>query len=221
MRRVLSLCFLATLLGANAVQSARAQDCSWKQVDVGALISGAGLVDVRALAPDDVWVIGRRSGESKTLAIHWDGSTWTSTRTPNRHESTVRGVYALDASGPRNVWAVGFTQQLPEGDYPGSIGPPEPLIEHYNGEKWSVVTTGLPPDDHGPVLHDVLVHDKDDVWIVGTRWFDSGRGKALVMHFNGSKWKIVHSGNKPKQERSLHVVTSTQPNTIWAVGNRA
>jgi Phosphoesterase family len=85
-----------------------------------------------ALSPSDVWVVGDQEGADgvfRTLAEHWNGSTWTVVPTPDPGPSGNH-LYAVDAVGPDDVWAAG--QQL--GEFPDNG-----LVEHWDGRSWSVV----------------------------------------------------------------------------------
>ena len=60
---------------------------------------------------------------------HWNGSTWSLVKTPNRggEGSLLNGITAL---GSGDIWAVGQTQQLN-----GAI---MPMTDQFNGTTWSV-----------------------------------------------------------------------------------
>jgi hypothetical protein len=74
---------------------------------------------VTAVSPSDLWAVGLANGG--TLALHWNGSTWT-----QYPIATANGYFDGTAStSAKNVWAVGTT------DY-GST-----LIVHWNGSAWS------------------------------------------------------------------------------------
>jgi FG-GAP-like repeat len=86
-------------------------------------------VDVRTAS--DVWAVGYRNDGSadRPLALHWDGSTWTSSLVPGA--GLLRKVRAL-ASG--NVWAAGSY-------YNASAQRYRTLAVHYNGKNWTTVVS--------------------------------------------------------------------------------
>ena len=93
------------------------------------------LFGASALSPSDVWVVGDqegRNGKFETLAEHWNGTTWSVVPTSDPG-SSGNHLYAVDAVSPDNVWAVG--QQL------GGEAPDQGLVEHWDGQQWSVVPT--------------------------------------------------------------------------------
>jgi hypothetical protein len=68
--------------------------------------------------------------------LHWDGKTWTLTRTPDPggFGSALAGITALSAS---DIWAVGQTQS-------SAAGPVRTLTEHFNGTSWTVAASPDP-----------------------------------------------------------------------------
>jgi hypothetical protein len=87
---------------------------------------------VTAAASDDVWAVGLThptqcsNGGPKcaTVALHWDGSTWTVASTPDPSSSYLNELRGVTAISGDDVWAVGTT------DYAAT------LIEHWDGSSW-------------------------------------------------------------------------------------
>ncbi|MBV9870293.1 MAG: hypothetical protein JO214_06695 [Frankiaceae bacterium] len=84
---------------------------SWQVVPTVAK-GGSGLSGVTAVAANDVWAVGQRDGTLpngnavlRTLIEHWDGSAWSTTRSPNDSEQDNYFAAADTAGGV--VWAVG------------------------------------------------------------------------------------------------------------------
>ena len=86
-------------------------------------------VDVRTAS--DVWAVGycNDGGADRPLALHWNGSTWTSSPVPGA--GLLRKVKAIGAS---NVWAAGAY-------YNASLQRYQTLAVHFNGTKWTTVVT--------------------------------------------------------------------------------
>jgi hypothetical protein len=90
------------------------------------------LQDVAAVSANDVWAGGvtrccavhPSSPGDKLLLVHWNGSRWTTARTPN-----IRGAFSevngIATVSRRNIWAVGDAQRDPG---PGAF---HALILHY------------------------------------------------------------------------------------------
>lgn len=112
----------------------------------------------------------------------------------------------LDALGPRNIWAVG--SKTAQG---------ATLAEHWNGSRWSVVST---PNKSGfTQLEDVTAISSDNVWAVGF-YVPSGGShpKTLIEHWNGTKWSVVPSPNPLNGSNLLFGVDAVGVKNIWAVG---
>ena len=103
------------------------------------LVSGVrpvGLVDtvltaVAVQTASDVWAVGycNDGGADRPVALHWDGSTWTSSPVPGA--GLLRKVSAV-ASG--NVWAAGSYYNASTQHY-------RTLVVHFNGTKWTTVVS--------------------------------------------------------------------------------
>jgi len=86
-------------------------------------------VDVQSAS--DVWAVGYFNNGSADLplAMHWDGSTWTSSPVPGA--GLLRKVSAV---GPSNVWAAGSY-------YNGSTQRYRTLVVYFNGTAWTTVVS--------------------------------------------------------------------------------
>jgi hypothetical protein len=100
------------------------------------------LTGVTAVATNDVWASGfetENSGFHVPYVLHWDGKTWSLTKTPNPGQGqglaggSLFGITAVSAS---DVWAVGHSQ-----DNTGTI---TTLTEQFNGSAWSLVRSPDP-----------------------------------------------------------------------------
>jgi len=86
-------------------------------------------VDVRTAS--DVWAVGYYNNGSADLplALHWDGSAWTSITVPGA--GLLRKVKAL---APGNVWAAGSYYNASSQHY-------RTLVVHFNGTKWTTAAS--------------------------------------------------------------------------------
>ena len=77
-------------------------------------------------------------GVRNTLALHYNGSTWSLATTPNfGNDDNI--VESVDAAGTGDVWAVGY--------YVDFSGTRKTLTMHWNGATW--VYTGSPNSGTG------------------------------------------------------------------------
>jgi hypothetical protein len=120
---------------------------SWSSYP-GASTGLTGAVDgnlhgVAADSANDVWAVGYDTANvfQQTLVERWTGTTgtyWTLVASPNSgaYQNELLGVAAASAS---DVWAVGYYDTTANGLND------QPLIEHYDGHTWSIVTSPNSP----------------------------------------------------------------------------
>src|SRR5262249_8996815 len=89
----------------------------------------------------------------------------------------------------------------------------EPLIEHWDGTSWSVVSSPNLPQ--GGSLSGVTAISTNNVWAVGR---SDNFSVDVVEHWDGASWSVVSS---PAVNSSLEVgrVSADASNDVWAVGN--
>jgi hypothetical protein len=195
---------------------------SWSIVDAPDLApqpqtaeSYATLSAVEAGASNDVWATGDTGnvapvGQSNTVALHWDGSSWTRTDTPDveAQNGTYGHLLGVSAAGSTDVWAVGIA-----GDAPGTMGGGDrALIEHWNGSAWSVKDT-LPADSR---LLGVAAPASDDAWAVGSTSVP-GSYRPLVLHWDGIAW--TEAPTPVEGSAGLAAVAASPAGDLWAVGS--
>jgi hypothetical protein len=138
------------------------------------------LFGVDALSGTNIWAVGSRDAAGKPLVEHWNGHKWSIVASPGKGSGAELNDVA--AIGPNNVWAVGY--YIPTGG--GHI---RTLIEHWNGNKWVIVTSPNPLSNKDNFLKGVDAVSGSDIWAVGS----NGRpgNKTLILHWNGTKWVAV------------------------------
>ena len=143
---------------------------------------------VAATSARDAWAVGFSSTaqEDHPIILHWDGTAWSRVQTPALDGGG--SLWGVRAVGPTNVWAVG-------GRPSGS------LIEHFDGDSWSVVAS-----PGRATLYGVAASSSSNAWAVG--------GGGLILHWDGSKWTRASSPTT-QTLRSVALVTTSN---AWAVG---
>lgn len=174
------------------------------------------LVDLTTISSTDAWAVGYYySGSGSqivhTLALHWDGSTWSVVSTPA--VGTGYNVFtAVDGMASNDVWAVG--------QFYSTGGGYRMLMEHWDGSAWHVVA---PPSvgTAGAILSDVDARATNDVWAVGSISFPSSYGtEGFSLHWDGSTWQIVRGVNSEEYvQREFYGVVAIAPQDAWAVGD--
>jgi hypothetical protein len=176
--------------------------------DPGGSVNNNSIWGVAVLSPCNAWAVGDYD-PGQTLVVHWDGASWTQVPSPDpATPSRLFGVHALSAS---NVWAVGEY-------FDGSIY--KTLIVHWNGSAWTKVPS---PDVSGAtqnVLKAVRGSSATNVWAVGYFVNSNNVDQTLILHWNGSAWKLVPSPDPsgPALDQELTSVASDSAQDAWAVG---
>lgn len=121
-------------------------------------------------------------------------SPWSVIASPNQGQGD-NTLMAVTALGSTNAWAVGTA-----GD--------APLIEHWNGTKWSVVASnaGVPG-----YLDSISADSATDVWASGGS-FATGNS-PLIEHWNGTAWSVLAT-NPPKAEQ-VEGISALSANSVW------
>jgi hypothetical protein len=125
---------------------------------------------------------------------------WKIVASPNADSGNdLLSVAAISAN---DVWAVGSSTNKQ-----GTLS--QTLTEHWNGSKWSIVSS---PNvgSYSNVLNGVAAVSSTDVWAVGT---DSAQ--TMIEHWDGTKWNVVASPGRGV----LSGIAVVSANDIWAVGN--
>jgi hypothetical protein len=188
----------------------------WTVQHFPSLPGGGQFSGVAALSAGNAWAVG--STGSQTLAEHWNGAKWSRWASPNLlpgvGASTLSAVTVIAAN---NAWAVGSVY-LPDGSS-------RTLTAFWNGHRWRLVASPSRGDD--AALFGVAASWTNNIWAVGTAYGEPGCiGEScgpfltLIMHWNGTRWKVVPSPN-PEETISiaLNGVAAVTRDNIWAVGN--
>ena len=162
------------------------------------------LEDVDGRAADDVWAVGHTDRidavGSRTLIVHWDGSSWVRVPSPSLGdadaENVLSGVAVVDAD---DVWAVGWHSTID----PNSA---QALTLHWDGETWTRVANPC-----GRFLREVVALSATNVWAVG--------GNSTC-RWNGDRWtrRAAAAHPNPSVSIDLQDVTAAGPGNVWAVG---
>jgi hypothetical protein len=183
--------------------------------------SGDELTAVSADSATDAWAVGTilaSGGVTDTLILHWNGKAWSqvSSPTPANSYLNLAGVSAISAS---DAWAVGTYYNNTTNTY-------DTLILHWNGAKWSAVSSPNPDATGENRLNAVSADGASDVWAVGTLCPTvSGQcaftdESTMILHWNGTKWAQVTSPNPSTSANFLNGVSADPASAkdAWAVG---
>jgi hypothetical protein len=163
---------------------------------------------VTVLPSGTAWAVGRSQigGQIQALTEYWDGQRWAviPAVNPAAGMNQLQGVSGTKAD---DVWTVGFQRQ-------SDATTPHPLIEHWNGHAWSVVSS--PSPGYTASLYAVTAIAANDVWAAGG--YDNGKAIFLQLfeHWDGQKWSVVSSSFVPNA--SLQTLSALGTSDIWAAG---
>jgi hypothetical protein len=179
-------------------------------------------------ATNDAWAVGYNADvidDNATLAMHWNGETWSAVGTPNvgQGNNELHGVVAL---APDNVWAVGLST-------PSAQSPTLTLIEHYDGTSWSVVSSPNVGPNSGYQsnrLFGITANSATDIWAFGSYFAADGSGHqmTLLLHWDGTSWTIQPSPDPTKKPKNgspgflsdvLWAGVVPTPGNVWIVGS--
>ena len=226
-------------------------------VPLASVYSGqaAQLNGVAEVAAGDGWAVGTVSDPSslasKTLAYHWNGSTWQRVPAPNpAGPSQGNELAAVAARASNDVWAAGG-----DGGYPEAS-----LVLHWNGSAWARVRvpsigaldavtvasasvwvaggnkverlngsawTSLPALP-GAVFIAGLAHTAAGLWVVGDESFSCGEGGSCTSSYaalwNGSTWATVPAGGGTQLSGVVaagSAVLATGGTGVWQLSSTA
>jgi len=133
-------------------------------------------------------------------------------RTPAQSSDIPRSLgisgelLGVAATSPGSAWAVGYS---------GDIAT-RTLLLHWNGRKWSRVTSPAPVFGQ---LSAVTAVSADNVWAVGTTANAAGTAfRTLILHWNGRAW--AKPVGAPQVSGLLNGI-SVAGSTVWAVGEKS
>jgi hypothetical protein len=143
--------------------------------------------------------------------------TWKIVTSPNVGTGTYGNqLNAVAVVSANDVWAVGFS--------PHPSGTPlyirQPLIEHWSGQSWNVVSSPNPAGNTYVELNGVAAISANDAWAVGHSGDPSSIPlQTLTMHWNGISWSLVPSPSPGTYNGNvLNAVDGVSANDVWAVG---
>lgn len=174
------------------------------------------LAGVTAIASNNVWAVGTTSSTKgvQTLVEHWNGTKWSVVNSSGPGQAT-NNLNVIAAISANNIWAAGNDSNgvTPYAQY-------VPLIEHWNGTKWSIVSS--PQQGTSDLVNGIAAVSANNIWVVGdyrTGLDPNGPYYTLIEHWNGTAWSFVNSPS-PGSTASDPTAATTVPGTtgVWAVG---
>lgn len=123
---------------------------------------------ILAISPTSVWAVGsvfdRTSSHERPLFEHWDGSAWQIVASPIGDPGKDTELFSISGVSDDNIWATGFSQL--------SVPTLTPLLEHWNGSSWALVSAPIVPSTV------IVASSPTNLWTAGG---SSTSGLGVVM----------------------------------------
>jgi hypothetical protein len=151
---------------------------SWSQVTSPNPSSISFMKGVVAAGPDLAWAVGysESMGSSRPFVERWDGSSWTIVSSP----SIVAEYSELDS-----VAATSATHAAAVGWHDDGSGDSSPIVEEWDGSKWTQVTAPEPAGFEG-LSYGVGVDEAGGYWAVGYSYRDAPQSfRTYVLRSTG------------------------------------
>jgi len=181
--------------------------------------TGNVLMSISGTSPTDIWAVGDKTApgiEVRTLALHFDGATWSVVPTPNPVGGSSLDLNVLTsvvASSANDVTAVGFTL---------ANQTELTMAQHWNGTKWSVAPTPNQSTVLGSLntLRGLTAVSATDLYAVG--FFNdaasAGQDRTLILHFDGMNWRIINSPGKGIAQQLNGAFALAGTTDVWVAG---
>ena len=132
------------------------------------------LFGVAAVTSNDVWAVGN-AGSLKTLAIHWDGASWSVVPTPifdpNATNQVLVGIVALSSD---DIWTAGQYIVPLQGSAQFT------LTENWDGSNWNFVPSPNAQNSNNR-LHGITATPDGTLWAVGTTGVFTRPERTLIL----------------------------------------
>jgi hypothetical protein len=210
LRAVPALCIGAGALLAAQVP-AGATTVTWSVVPSPSPGSGYNILNAAScVSPAVCTAVGydRAGTPFHTVIESWNGAKWSVVHSP-----APGGSGFMDLTG---VSCVSAAACMTVGYYEASSGTDRPLVESWNGAKWSVVPS--PHPGSGTIdLTGVSCVSAAACTAVGYRYLSSGTIETFAESWNGIKWSVVPSPS-PASANFLNGVSCVSASACTAVG---
>lgn len=177
---------------------------------------------IAAIAPDDVWLVGNLTLQTKnpSLIEHWNGKTWSVVHDVVSSKDSA-SLNSLDALSANDIWAVGGTTIIP-GALNNYTYTQNPLIERWNGQQWQMIPGLNVPGPGDSWLNAVSASSDSDVWAIGGVYnsTNSTSSQHLLVHWDGSHWSTPQLP-AAFQNGTIMTVKALAPNDVWIAGSTA
>jgi len=187
---------------------------TWSAVPFSVLATAAA-----ATSASDIWVIGNAPAVPKSrLRVtieHYNGTAWHKTTLPaiTLPAGEVLDGSAIDAAGPRDVWATAVPVSQTTGGTEQGI-----VALHYNGKSWTRLTVPYPVYSvYGPFL--IAPDGKNGIWLSADQFADGAYRPYLYHDGNGHWTRTTVPASHGDATEPLSMTQIPGTTRLWAAGH--
>lgn len=146
----------------------------------------------------------------KTLAVMWDGASWTIVPTPNNNPGIdPNRLVSVSCVSPTSCFAIGST----------GFGGIETLAMTWDGTAWTILLSPNPAAEN--YLESVSCVSSTECVAVGVGIDNTNVGSSLVLTWNGTMWTEISVANVGTEDDMLSGVSCAASYSCMAVGYSA
>ena len=155
--------------------------------------TGAPIAELNAIScasPTSCIAVGDKSnGDIDTFDVHslslrWNGTTWSAVAVPRPAGARAEILFGVACGSPTSCLGAGAFL---------ADGGTNPLVEQWNGSKWSIVPAPLPAGRTGASLSGAACSSATNCFVVGSSFSGPEDDTPLVEQWNGTALSIVPS----------------------------
>lgn len=181
--------------------------------------------NVAAVSGHDVWAMGDDrdwnmlgsypgNGAYVTDTEHWDGTRWTRVPSPNVPFSGLQSAGVMSSGS-----FMSFPSQADgwfAGGYRSPGGLTSPLVEHWDGSRWTVTPTLSPATfgAAGGTVAGLAASSATDAWIAVDT--PSNGAAPRLEHWNGTSWQYASYPGASDTEL-FDTLYGSHPDDVWAL----
>ena len=169
--------------------------------------------------PTNCMAVGSGDSSSRALVEHWNGNSWKIVSSPSPAGFSDEDLNGIACPTPTNCTAVG---QYDVATANGGIATSKPLVEHWDGNSWKIVSSPSPAGFSNVFVNGVACPTPSNCTAVGFEFNDDPSGylgKPLVERWNGKSWTFVSSPSRGLTTSGLNGVVCQTTTSCTAVGS--
>ena len=179
---------------------------TWQYSEIGGAPASTSPNDLTVISSSDVWVVGYSPSTLAAVALHWNGSTWSSQPPPvPAGASGVQLNRVEQIPGTAKVIAVGYYVKS-SNFFPYAV--------EWTGSAWQVMSTSASQQGE---FDGVVVRSVSAPWAVGYTNPSALYPKPLIERWTGTSWQPVKAPSRA-YANYLYAVDAKNSSDIWAVG---